>query len=113
MLRLGRDQRTGAPALSGYLNDFRIYDEVLGITEIQDIARALVLHYDFNDPDVSTVVYDSSGYGRHGIISSITAPTLNDESICGTYSMNWGEGGNTKLITLPTLPFVTNCTVVY
>lgn len=113
MLRLGRDQRTGATAFSGSLNDIRIYDEALGVAEIKEISRALVLHYDFNDPDVSTIVYDSSGYGRHGIISSATAPTLSDESICGPYSMEWGEGGNTKLITLPTLPFATNCTVVY
>ena len=44
------------------------------MAEIKEIARALVLHYDFNDPDVSTIVYDSSGYGDMEQFSA-TAPT--------------------------------------
>lgn len=74
---LGRDNRTGTTALNGRINDFRIYDHCLSISEAHELAQGLVLHYkldqasnasysDFGyDP---TVVIDSSGYENNGAI---------------------------------------------
>lgn len=45
---LGRDSRTGATALNGYLNDFRIYDNALSPKEIEILSRGLVCHYPLN-----------------------------------------------------------------
>ena len=43
--RLGRDNRTGATALNGRLNDVRIYDNCLSQAEVHEISQGLVLHY--------------------------------------------------------------------
>lgn len=42
---LGRDSRTGATALNGRINDFRIYSHCLSPIECKKISSALVLHY--------------------------------------------------------------------
>lgn len=36
--------------LDGYLNDFRVYDNVLSEKEIYDISKCLVIHYPLDDP---------------------------------------------------------------
>ncbi len=35
--------------MNGKLNDFRLYDHVLSLKEIKEVARAKILHYTFND----------------------------------------------------------------
>ena len=54
---------------SGLINDVRIYDHALSQKEINDLAKAKILHYTFNKDE--DVVYDSSGYKRNGIFSAI------------------------------------------
>jgi hypothetical protein len=47
--RIGRDSRTGTTTTNGLLNDIRLYDHALSDMEIQELARAKILHYTFND----------------------------------------------------------------
>lgn len=49
---LGRDSRTGATALNGRLNDFRIYDHALSPMEVHEIAQAKLIHLKLSDPYV-------------------------------------------------------------
>lgn len=55
---LGRDNRTGATALNGKLNDFRIYDNALSAKEIAELAKGLVCHYTL------------SGFGGENLITN-------------------------------------------
>lgn len=58
---LGRDSRTGATALNGRLNDFRIYDHCLTEKEVKEISKGLVLHYKF----------DHDGLGNENLVSGV------------------------------------------
>jgi hypothetical protein len=54
----------------GSLNDFRIYDHALSQKEINELAKAKVLHYIFNKDE--ELIIDSSGYKRNGTKHGIT-----------------------------------------
>lgn len=64
---LGRDKQTGATALEGKINDFRLYDHCLSIAEVQELAKGLVVHLKCDEAD-GTTIYDNSGYGFNGSI---------------------------------------------
>ena len=54
-------------AFHGYINDLRIYDHALTDMEIQEIARAKILHYTFNDmQEPTTNIADISNTVNHG-----------------------------------------------
>lgn len=56
---LGRDQRTGATAFNGKLNDFRIYDHALSPREVKEISKGLVLHYPLAMPGGENLLKNS------------------------------------------------------
>jgi hypothetical protein len=56
----------------GSLNDVRIYNHALSQKEINELAKAKVLHYVFNKDE--SIVYDNSGYGRNG--TKVNSPTF-------------------------------------
>ena len=67
---LGRDSRTGTTALNGRLNDFRIYDHVLSIAEIKDLAKGLILHYKLDSANnnllnMTPKLYSSTSYNAY------------------------------------------------
>jgi hypothetical protein len=82
-------------AFIGRINDFRFYDHALSQKEINDLAKAKVLHYTFNRDDA--LVMDASGYKRHGIKNGTTYTQGKLGS--GAYSFN----GSTDAITRPML----------
>jgi hypothetical protein len=60
---------SGASWFGGNICDFRLYNECLTPYQVKEIAKGLVLHYRYLHPDYpSSVVVDSSGYGRNGIV---------------------------------------------
>lgn len=62
--------------------DVRFYDEALSLKEIKELAKAKVLHYDFNHNTTDDlIVYDKSGWNNNGIIAEATSPTYINESI--------------------------------
>jgi hypothetical protein len=63
---------TSSEVWKGYLNDIRIYDNALSQKEINELAKAKVLHYVFNKDE--SIVYDNSGYKRDG--NKVNSPTF-------------------------------------
>lgn len=74
---------TSAYKFIGKLNDIRIYDEELSLKEIKEIAKAKILHYNFNQKN-DTRVSDASGFRNHSLeLGSSTAPQWTESSILG------------------------------
>lgn len=48
-------------AFNGLINDVRIYDHTLSSTEVQEIARTKILHYNFNEFQEPTTNYIANG----------------------------------------------------
>lgn len=97
-LYIGKLAYTGL-YFKGLINDVRIYDHALSQKEINDLARAKVLHYTFNKDE--NVVYDSSGYKRNGNKIGLTYSN-NSKLGDGTYfSPNSTSGIVSKTFTTP------------
>lgn len=64
-----------AARYNGFLNDFRVYDQVLSVEEIKNLARGLVLHYplDRNNLDPYTGNLLLNGFGELGTTNWATA----------------------------------------
>ena len=72
----------------GYLNDVRIYDHALSLTEVQELKKALVLHYTFEDELIADgMLYNETGLVQANESSSIE---LSHEAAIGTYSLSNG-----------------------
>ena len=54
--------------------DFRVYDHVLTLKEIRELASGLLIHYNFED-GVGTTVYDCSGYEHHATNTGVVERT--------------------------------------
>ena len=78
---------------SGMVNDFRIYDHTLSITEIKEIAKGLVIHYKL-DTIQNNIIQDSSGYNYNGIL--INTPIISNDSIIYSHS-TYFESENIKI----------------
>ncbi len=91
-LRIG-NSADGARTFDGYIDEPRIYDRVLGATEIADLyalgatkfqdtqsnqlTNGLVGYWPMNGPDVSsTTAYDRSGQGNNGTLTNSPTPTI-------------------------------------
>lgn len=93
----------------GYLNDFRIYDHALSVKEVKEIAKGLIVHYDFNMIPKNNIVCDSSGFKNHSI--NMVAPTWNTESNLGDHCIS-GIDGSAKYIQLPNAAKITDAASV-
>ena len=95
---LGRDSRTGTTVLNGRLNDVRIYDHCLSVTEIKEIARGLVCHYPLdNQNEIAATSYNKySGDYAAGSSSSASftkTKLANERGYKYTYNYT-GNGSN-------------------
>lgn len=72
---LGRDSRTGSTALSGRLNDFRLYDHCLSALEVKEIAQGLILHYKL-DGEFCGINYNLA-YGSKLLATTATVSNKN------------------------------------
>ena len=45
----------GSTCMTGYINDFRLYDHILSPLEIKYIAQGLILHYSLNDEGTTNI----------------------------------------------------------
>lgn len=89
---------------SGTLNDIRIYDHALSDKEVKEIAKAKVLHYKYDEQDLTTqLVKDSSGFRNDGTVTLATAPTWSEDSPVGRGSMVFD--GSKEIDTQNTFPF--------
>jgi hypothetical protein len=72
-LCIGSGQLSGTPTnyWNGDINDVRIYNHALSQKEINDLAKAKVLHYTFNKDD-GNIVYDNSGLKRNATVNGAT-----------------------------------------
>ena len=59
--------------LYGSMNDFRIYNEVISLKEIKELARGLVAHYKLDHPDAYNLAYNSplNIYDNYGVSKSL------------------------------------------
>ena len=80
-------RRSNGVYFLGELNDVRMYDHALSQKEINDLAKAKVLHYTFNKDE--DIVYDSSGYKRNGTTSTIKPEWVTSSKLgSGGYKFN-------------------------
>lgn len=69
---------------NAYFNDVRVYDHALSEKEIEEIAKAKVLHYKLDDAfELFGRVTDSSGYENHGITKLGSSPHWSTDSALG------------------------------
>jgi len=75
---------------NGQINDVRLYDYILSQKEINELAKAKVLHYAFNKDE--SIVYDGSGYKRNA--TKVGTPTASVDTKLGSNSLLVGLGNN-------------------
>jgi hypothetical protein len=77
------------------LNDFRIYDHVLTDMEIQEIARAKILHYTFDDfQEPTTNILPNPNFEDRNYNTPYTASQWGGDTAIITY---YSEGGYNNL----------------
>ena len=76
-LELGGGGSNGWAATNVSVNDYRLYNHILSEKEVEEIVKAKVLHYTFNDlQEPTTNEFDeslmvNSGYGGPGVVQNI------------------------------------------
>lgn len=100
----------------GRINDIRVYDHVLSITEIKELSKALVLHYTFDDTTIpsSGFIGDGSGYGRTATLQTPSAFTIVDDTTLGIKAIRNVSGNSSARINTTLNPsFITTGTVCF
>ncbi len=69
---------------NGYLNDVRLYDNIISTKEIKALAQAKVLHWQFSHErnDTGQLILDGSGYERNATLDA-NAPTWSSNTGAG------------------------------
>jgi hypothetical protein len=88
-------RRNSGNNFAGQINDVRLYDTKLSQKEINELAKAKILHYTFNKDE--DIIYDSSGYKRN-VILDVNTPTWVNTTNIGTGGYQFD--GISKKITL-------------
>lgn len=84
-----------ATYFTGKINDVRIYDHVLSPKEIKLLSQGLVCHYQLNDINTETIVYDSSGNKYNGEkVGNVTSDNVSPRN---TTSMSFVNGSYLRL----------------
>jgi hypothetical protein len=80
---------------NGQLSDVRIYDHILSKKEIDELANAKVLHWQFSHErnNNGDAILDSSGYGRHTVLDA-NSPTWSDDTAKGVGCYDISLGSN-------------------
>lgn len=73
-IELGCDHPGGDEYLTGYINDFRVYDHCLSAKEVKEISKGLVCHYKL------------SGAGGENLCSNCHLPTLTEAAGTSVYT---------------------------
>lgn len=100
----------------GRINDIRVYDHVLSITEIKELSKALVLHYTFDDTTIpsSGFIGDGSGYGRTATLQTPSAFTIVDDTTLGIKAIRNISGDPSARINTTLNPsFITTGTICF
>ena len=100
----------------GRINDIRVYDHVLSITEIKELSKALVLHYTFDDTTIpsSGFIGDGSGYGRYATLQTPSAFTIVDETNRGMKAIrNISGNASARINTTLDPSFITTGTICF
>jgi len=79
-VEIGCDHPGGDEFLTGLVKDFRVYDHALTDIEVKEISDTyapltLICHLPLDKTDGSFTVYDESGYGNNGTLST-NKPTI-------------------------------------
>jgi hypothetical protein len=102
-LRIGR---LGYASLffKGFINDVRIYDHALTDMEIQELARAKILHYTFDDfQEPTTNVVDMTVVRYNGTPTGSDNLTLISNSEFSINTAYWNDGGAYVDVLVPVL----------
>jgi len=84
---IGAAHTTTSLDFIGYMNDFRIYDHALSKKEIQEIAKAKVLHLKFQEKKDSSgdIILDSSDFGRNATLDANAPIWTPEPKLGGSY----------------------------
>lgn len=76
----------------GRYNDIRIYDHALSVYEVKELAKAKILHYNFNDPyeEPTENILPNPYYADKTYNSPYTASSWGDDAATVTF---YGNGG--------------------
>lgn len=81
-IEIGADHPGGDEFLTGYVNDFRVYDHCLSTREVKELSKGLVLHYPLNQPERSqNLIANSTTVIGGGNAAGITSELMSDGSL--------------------------------
>lgn len=88
---LGRDSRTGATALNGRINDFRIYSHCLSPIECKKISSALILHYSLSSGGGENLCVNSNNITTSNFVLARSTAEGNTITLTSTTSASYAK----------------------